>query len=426
MRIGFITVSSTLPGQLEVGRRLMLQASSLLSEFERDLEISDLVTNPANAETIAKDLKGKISGAIVVVATGGTERSVEVIAANLGVPVLILANPFNNSLASSLEVYAVLRERGLAVKLLYSPLDPNIVPAIKSFVRICRTIYRLRESRLGQIGESSPWILTSKGSDLIKEKIGPGVVRLEVAELLALAARADPSDAEKLAGELKSKFGGMVEPSMEDLINAARVYLAMREIASRHGLSAITVRCFDLVDHGLTGCIGMSLCNDLGIVAGCEADLDAVLTMMIISFLTDEPCWMANVVRVNEGTNTVTLAHCTIATKMLADVKRSALRSHFESGKCVSIQGPLKGADVTIARLGGRKLEKMTIATGKIIGCDLRDPGLCRTQAEVKLDGMVEDLIANTLGNHQVLAYGKLKPILLDFCRFKGIEPIVI
>jgi L-fucose isomerase-like protein len=111
---------------------------------------------------------------------------------------------------------------------------------------------------------------------------------------------------------------------------------------------------------------------------------------------------------------------------MLADVRKSTLRSHFESGKCVSIQGPLKGADVTIARLGGGNLERMTIATGKIIGCDVADPGLCRTQTEIKLEGRVEDLVAKALGNHQVLAYGKLKPALLDFCRFKGIEPIVI
>ncbi|MCS7131801.1 MAG: hypothetical protein NZ934_03620, partial [Hadesarchaea archaeon] len=241
MRIGFITVSSTLPGQLEVGRRLILQASSLLSEFKRDLEISDLITNPEAVEAITRNLKGRISGAIVAVATGGTERSVEAIAANLGVPILVLANPFNNSLASSLEAYAILREQGLAIKLFYSPLDPSIVPAVKSFVQVCKAIHKLKESRLGQIGEPSPWILTSKDGDLVKERIGPEVVRLEVAELLAFAKEVDPSDAEKIAKELKSKFGAMVEPSMEDLINAARIYLAMRGIASRRGLSAITI-----------------------------------------------------------------------------------------------------------------------------------------------------------------------------------------
>jgi len=426
MKIGLFTVSSTLAGQLEIGKSVSLRASSLLEEIKPGLEVPDLITSAEAAEEVTKGLAGEISGAIVVVATGGTERSIRAIASNLGKPIMILANPFNNSLASSQEAYAALREQGSAVKLFYSPLDSSIIPNAKAFVQVCKTIQRLKDCRLGQVGGPSPWILTSKDGDLIKRRIGPELVRLEVAELLDLVKKVDPGEARRLAEELKNRFGGVMEPSGEDLVNAAKVYLAMRELASKYGLSAVTIRCFDLIEHDLTGCIGMSTCNDLGLVAGCEADLDAMLTMMIVSFLTNEPCWMANVVRVDQDANTVTLAHCTIATKMLADVKKSVLRSHFESGKCVGIQGPLRNVEVTMARLGGRKFEKMTIADGEIVRSDMRDPGLCRTQVEVRLNGGVGDFIENSLGNHQVLAYGDLKPLLTDFCRFKEIEQIAI
>jgi len=426
MKIGLFTVSSTLAGQLEIGKSVALRASDLLEGIKPYLEVPDLITSAETAEEVTKGLAGEISGAIVVVATGGTERSIRAIATNLGKPIMILANPFNNSLASSQEAYAALREQGAAVKLFYSPLDSSIVPNAKAFIQVCKAIQKLKDCRLGQVGGPSPWILTSKDVDLIKRRIGPELIRLEVAELLNLVKKVDLSEAAGLAGELKNKFGGVVEPSEEDLVNAAKVYLAMQELASKYGLSAITIRCFDLIEHDLTGCVGMSMCNDLGLVAGCEADLDAMLSMMIVSFLTDEPCWMANVVRVDEDANTVTLAHCTIATKMLADVKESVLRSHFESGKCVGIQGPLRNVEVTIARLGGREVEKMTIADGKIVRSDMRDPGLCRTQVEVRLNGGIEDFIAKSLGNHQVLAYGNLKPMLADFCRFKGIEQIII
>jgi L-fucose isomerase-like protein len=151
-----------------------------------------------------------------------------------------------------------------------------------------------------------------------------------------------------------------------------------------------------------------------------------MLTMMIVSFLTNEPCWMANVVRIDKDANTVTLAHCTIATKMLADVKKSALRSHFESNKCAGIQGPLRNVDVTIVRLGGKELGKMIVADGKIVKSDMQDPGLCRTQVEIRLNGNVEDFLENSLGNHQILAYGELAALLADFCRFKGIEHMII
>jgi len=426
MKIGLFTVSSTLVGQLEIGKSVALRASSLLEGIKPDLEVPDLMTSAEAAEEVTKGLAGEISGAIVVVATGGTERSIRAIATNLGKPTMILANPFNNSLASSQEAYAALREQGLAVKLFYSPLDSSIPPNAKAFVQVCKAIQKLKDCRLGQVGGPSPWILTSKDGDLIKRRIGPELIRLEVAELLDLVKKVDSDRAKGLAEELKNKFGGVLEPSEEDLVNAAKVYLAMRKLASKYDLSAVTIRCFDLIEHDLTGCIGMSMCNDLGLVAGCEADLDAVLTMMIVSFLTDEPCWMANVVRVDEDANTVTLAHCTIATKMLADVKKSVLRSHFESGRCVGIQGPLKDVEVTIARLGGRELEKMMIADGKIVRSDMRDPDLCRTQVEIRLNGNVEDFLENSLGNHQILAYGNLATILTDFCQFKGIEHMII
>ena len=426
MKVGLFTVSSTLARQLEIGKGVALQVSSLLGEIRGDLKVPDLITSAKAAEKVTKGLRDEISGAIVAVATGGTEGSIRAIATNLGKPILILANPFNNSLASSQEAYAVLREQGPGVKLFYSSLDSSVIPEAKSFVQVCKAIHKLEDCKLGQVGEPSPWILTSKDGDLIKKRVGPELIRFEVEELLGLVKKVNPGEAEGLAEELKGKFGEVIEPSERDLVNAAGVYQAMRELISKHGLSAITVRCFDLIEHDLTGCVGMSLCNDLGLVAGCEADLDAMLTMMIVSFLTDEPCWMANVARIDEGANKVTLAHCTIATKMLADLKRSALRSHFESGKCVGIQGSLRDVEVTIARLGGGELDEMTIATGKIVRSDMRDPGLCRTQVEVRLDGRAKDFIAKTLGNHHVLAYGDLKPMLLDFCRFKGIEPLLI
>ena len=97
----------------------------------------------------------------------------------------------------------------------------------------------------------------------------------------------------------------------------------------------------------------------------------------------------------------------------------------MESGKGVSVRGPLKNDEVTLVRLGGN-LDKMLIATGKIIKSDMKEPNLCRTQAEIKLNGKVEDWLINMLGNHQILVYGNLESTLVDFCKFKGIKAIVI
>ena len=132
---------------------------------------------------------------------------------------------------------------------------------------------------------------------------------------------------------------------------------------------------------------------------------------------------MANIAKIDKDKNIVTLAHCTIATKMIADLSKATLLPHKESGKGVAVRGSLKKGKVTLVRLGGN-LDKMLIARGEMIGSDMQEQDLCRTQVEVQLESNVEDYLANALGNHQILAYGDLEQELLDFCKFKGIESI--
>ena len=189
----------------------------------------------------------------------------------------------------------------------------------------------------------------------------------------------------------------------------------MYRLKEKHKLSAITIRCFDLLKYGYTACLGTSLCNDEGFVAGCEADLEALLTMMIVSYLTGEPCWMANPSRIEK--NKLVLAHCTIATKMIS---KATLLPHMESGKCVAVRGPLKKGKATLVRFGSGRMQ---IAVGEIVRSDMQEPDLCRTQVELRIDDP-EKWIENALGNHQVLVYGDIKQMLLDFCRFKGIKAI--
>ena len=51
-------------------------------------------------------------------------------------------------------------------------------------------------------------------------------------------------------------------------------------MSERH-LDACVVRCFDLVtDLRTTGCLALSWLLDQGVVAGCEGDIPATLTMV--------------------------------------------------------------------------------------------------------------------------------------------------
>jgi len=360
-----VVVSSKLENQVRVGLEIREKVESLLgiktiftTECE-DFEIDD--------------------GAIIIPATGGTERIIESIIKSTDKPIMLWALPYNNSLPSALEVYSVYKHR---IKLIYSPINYGVLNEVGKFMGICKLLNS--NLRLGVIGGVSEWILASNRQDA--RDLGIEIIDIELDEVLRYGKEPD------------------------------QIYKALKEIVAEHNLSALTIKCFDLLKHDTTACLAIAKLNDEGIVAGCEGDIGAVLTMMIVSGITGKPCWMANLCRIGK---TVTLAHCTVP---LTLTEKYELTTHAESGKGTAIRGRLRKDVVTIARYGRKK---MLLALGRIVR-NLREENLCRTQVEVELLCDVGELIENALGNHLVLAYGDIRRDIADFCKFKGIEVIHI
>jgi L-fucose isomerase-like protein len=194
------------------------------------------------------------------------------------------------------------------------------------------------------------------------------------------------------------------EPSQTELEEIVRVYVALKQASERHGLDAITVRCFDLVlDLQTTGCFGLAQLTDEGVIAGCEGDLVSTVGMLWAYMLLGQIPWMANPAQLDEASNTLWLAHCTVPRRIVQDY---GLRSHFESGLGVGIQGALPKGPVTLLRIGGTAMDKIWLAEGEILRAGGAE-NLCRTQAEVRLThSKVQDLLHAPLGNHLILVKG--------------------
>jgi L-fucose isomerase-like protein len=202
------------------------------------------------------------------------------------------------------------------------------------------------------------------------------------------------------------------EPTKKELKQVVKVYAAIKRLVQKYNLSAVSVRCFDLVtDLKTTGCYALSKLNDEGIVAGCEGDLVSTIGMIWANLMTDQSIWMANPARINAQTNSIWLAHCTTPLSMVQSYK---LRSHFESGLGVGIQGEFSKGKVTLFRLGGKNIKEIWISNGEILETG-NEENLCRTQVNVKLHGSSkpEDLLTKPLGNHLLLMRGSYTKDLL-------------
>jgi L-fucose isomerase-like protein len=168
----------------------------------------------------------------------------------------------------------------------------------------------------------------------------------------------------------------------------------------------VALRCFDLIEElGTTGCVALSQLSDAGLAVGCEGDVVSAVGELWVRLLLDEPSWIANPSRVHPDDSELVLAHCTVPRSM---VESYSLRSHFESGSGVAIQGSFAPGPVTLFRIGGRELEQLWLAEGEVIEVPDEDD-LCRTQVRVRLTagGRVSDLLTRPLGNHLVLARGQ-------------------
>ena len=205
------------------------------------------------------------------------------------------------------------------------------------------------------------------------------------------------------------------EPAPADLRDVTRIYLALKDVVADHRLDALTVRCFDFVQHQrTTGCFGLAQLTDEGVIAGCEGDLVSTVGLLWAHKLLGVTPWMANPAQLDSENNTLWLAHCTVPRTLVESYR---LRSHFESGLGVGIQGTLPTGPVTLLRIGAKKMDRLWLAEGEIKRSGNAE-NLCRTQVEVKLErgGTVTDLLRAPLGNHLVLVYGHHLDRLQSWC----------
>lgn len=393
-----------------------MPAASVLvaGEDEQNRIIGDYIValEHAGGERWTKAQFGDRAPLFFLVATGGTERVVLDLhtirqESAPDEPVLLIAHPGNNSLPAALEVLARMQQDGARGRIFYLS-GPDDVEGLRRITQAASDLdvrRTLHGSRVGLIGDPSDWLVASMTApEAVTAVWGPEIVFIPVEELKARIAATTEEDVAVAADGLARGATGIVEPTAKDLTDVARVHAALRDLVKEHELDALTVRCFDLVlDLSMTGCFGLAELTDNGVIAGCEGDLPSTIGLLWASLITGEVPWMANPAQLDESANTLWLAHCTVPRRMVESYR---LRSHFESGLGVGIQGVLPKGPVTLLRLGGVTMERLWCAEGDLIESGDAE-NLCRTQAKIHLtDGSVGDLLHSPLGNHIVLVPG--------------------
>ena len=331
---------------------------------------------------------GSHSLSLIYVRTGGTEgifkRLLPSLLEKSRRPFYLLTSGKSNSLAASMEILSFLRQHGISGEILHGS-NEYIKGRIATLLQVEEARRQMQGARLGVIGKPSDWLISSDADYCkVRERIGLELIDIPMQELL-------------------------------DAIEQKDIYTGLKKVIAKYQLKGFTLRCFDLLTElKTTGCLALAKLNSEGYVAGCEGDVPAMISMMIVRSLTGVSGFQANPARINPETGEMLLAHCTIPLDM---VERYELDTHFESCIGVGVRGYMKEGPVTLFKVSG-DLSRHFAQEGTLIR-NTSEPDLCRTQQVIRLSDKSQTsyFLTNPIGNHHIVAPGHISVLLEEILK---------
>ncbi len=359
-----------------------------------------------------------------MIATGGVENLFKRIWSAIDVEtmcgpsrqktVTMIADGRNNSLAAALEILTYLGNIGVEGEIMHGTNDEIITAIVETHGRAS-----LR-GRIGLFGQPSDWLIASGvDRDYLLQHYGIETLDIDLQRLIEGIKTVSPTEALKVAQAMEKRSKTIKEPTDVDMLEAAKAYLAIKRICQEERLDAMTIRCFDIVKAcGTTSCLALALLNDEGIVAGCEGDMQTLMSMYLAKRLCSEVAFMANPSQLTDKTSM--LAHCTIPLTMCDE---TVVRTHFESGIGVAIQGSVPLTDYTLFKWGGPNLDRYFVTEAQAIEAPYSNH-FCRTQITLNVN-LKPYLLQHSIGNHHVIIRGRHANKIRQFMLANGVSESV-
>ena len=349
---------------------------------------------------------------LIYVRTGGTEgifkRLLPQLQSQSQRPFYLLTSGKSNSLAASMEIISYLRHYDIKGEIIHGSAD-YISQRINILAKAGEARQRLNGCRLGIIGQPSDWLISSSvDKQVVRRILGIDLIDIPMHELLDVIASTPLREPDETSAN---------EAVNRSLPGANQIYDALKVIIGRYSLQGFTLRCFDLLTSVRnTGCLALAKLNAEGVIAGCEGDVPAMLSMMIARSLIGISGFQANPASIDPSTGQMLFAHCTIPLNM---VTRFEFDTHFESGIGVGIRGFMQEGPVTIFKVSG-DLTRYFVAEGELIR-NQSQPDLCRTQQVIQLadPSQASYFLTNPIGNHHIILPGHHLNLLQELMNCK-------
>ena len=309
--------------------------------------------------------------------------------AELNVPMIIVGE--GDAFPHALDTYEYLADHGNVEKAF-------TIEEAKDKISILQAVRWVHESRILVVDMED---LKPEALAWFKNPLGLGKLNachISLDKVFETFRKTDAVEAKELAKRWTEECE-VKEPSFEDIVLSARVYLALKSIMKEIEADAVYVPwCAQLNSgFGTKPCFALAKLADDGIPVGCYKG-ENLLPLLILKAVTNKPVFVCEANGYSNGM--IELRHC-FAPTSLADCKpvlrRWRDKEHTVTGYCQLPKGT-----VTLVNCGIG--DRIVVMKAEVVDCKDLEGDNCRITVYARLDG--EQIIRNLVGREFALAYG--------------------
>jgi L-fucose isomerase-like protein len=306
--------------------------------------------------------------------------------------------------------------------------DPGAAQRIGALSRAGRARRHLSGARVGLVGEHPVGFDTCRydAADL-DALFGVEVQAMPLHHILAQARTASDSERALFVERASQTTVNLGELDQQGVNGTAGVYVALANEARQRQLSGIAVRCWPefFTELGCAACGAMSMLSEERCPASCEADVNGTITSLLLQELSGAQAFIADLVSIDNGSDTGVLWHCGLAPVSMAD-KASEVRGTIHSNRKLPLlfEFTLKPGRVTLARLhrarldNGREGYQLLVGGGEMVAAP---PSYSGTSGVIRFDKpatqVLDTIMRRGIEHHLCLTYGDFRPELRAFAQ---------
>jgi hypothetical protein len=325
---------------------------------------------PAKVDEVAAKLPDADALLIIHLSAHGGDAPVLGKLVDVGLPTVLFSQPFSGH---GWMYFPEWRKQGKRIVL----LPTSDWSELERAVGLLRVPAWMKQTRILAVG-APHGTAAACAAEQVKQKLGADLVTVPNEKVMEIFQAIDAKEAEAEAQAYWiSQAKQIVEPTPKEIVDSARLYLAVKKLMIQERAQAI---CSTHCMGNPRGCLTFSKLNDQGLVGACEGDIDSTLTMLLFAYAFRVPGFISDPV-IDTAKNALVHFHCTSATKMDGPQGKRlpfSIRTQTDSRGGVALEVENRvGQPVTCAKLVN--LDTLLMVAGKILETST-SPLACRTQ----------------------------------------------